>query len=293
MAIRRIHLGGLAIKTALAISIWGAAGHAREPEDSTQQSAASESSQSDQTSVQLPCISPAPIVGWEDYEGPFAKVVGAFARKLELKSVHPPHYKPGAMMCTLALKDKFVLFVQDTFDPVTFLNVGFSAGIAQAEGSYPGFGQGAAGYGKRFGAGFTGQASAGFFKDFAYPAIFSEDPRYYRQEHGGGKRRLFHAFQHVFIAYRENGTQMFNATEWLGTTSSVLLSNIYLPNVRRGFVPAAERIGYNIGSDMGFDVLREFWPEIARKLRLPFRGQGEESQTPSAGGAERNGIPRL
>jgi hypothetical protein len=24
-------------------------------------------------------------------------------------------------------------------------------------------------------------------------------------------------------------------------------------------------------SDMGFDVLREFWPEIARKLHVPFR----------------------
>jgi hypothetical protein len=26
---------------------------------------------------------------------------------------------------------------------------------------------------------------------------------------------------------------------------------------------------------MGFDVLREFWPEIARKFKLPFRGQAE------------------
>jgi hypothetical protein len=26
---------------------------------------------------------------------------------------------------------------------------------------------------------------------------------------------------------------------------------------------------------MGFDVLREFWPEISRKFRLPFRGESE------------------
>jgi len=27
--------------------------------------------------------------------------------------------------------------------------------------------------------------------------------------------------------------------------------------------------------DMGFDVLRDFWAEISRKLKLPFRGERE------------------
>jgi hypothetical protein len=27
--------------------------------------------------------------------------------------------------------------------------------------------------------------------------------------------------------------------------------------------------------DIGYDELREFWPEVARKLRLPFRDQNE------------------
>ncbi|MBZ5523118.1 MAG: hypothetical protein LAP21_12845 [Acidobacteriia bacterium] len=29
--------------------------------------------------------------------------------------------------------------------------------------------------------------------------------------------------------------------------------------------------GISFGRSIGFDVLREFWPEISRKLRLPFR----------------------
>jgi hypothetical protein len=28
-----------------------------------------------------------------------------------------------------------------------------------------------------------------------------------------------------------------------------------------------------MAQDAGFDVLREFWPEIARKFKLPFRGE--------------------
>lgn len=218
-----------------------------------------------------PCIQPPPTVSWKDYRGPFAKTVGALAGRLERKSVGKPHYKPGVRLCTLVLKDKFTLFVQDTIDPASFLNAGFNAGISQAENDDPSFGQGAAGYGKRFGANLAGQASSEFFKDFAYPTIFSEDPRYYRQGQGTFGRRLFHAVSHSVAAYKENGTRMFNFSEWIGTSSAVALSNVYHPDNRRGFAPAAERVAYGVANDIGFDVLREFWPEIARKFKLPFR----------------------
>lgn len=233
-----------------------------------------------------PCIQPAPLVSWRDYQGPFAKTVGIFGRKLERRSVRSPHYKPGAALCTLEVKDKFILFVQDTLDPVTFLSVGYDSGISQAENHDPSFGQGAAGYGKRFGANFAGQASSAFFKDFAYPTIFLEDPRYYRLAQGGTGRRLFHAASHSVIAYREtNGSRMFNFTEWLGTASAVALSNVYHPDNRRGFAPAAERVGTGVGYDIGFDALREFWPEIAHKFKLPFR----DEQDPASSGASAPG----
>jgi hypothetical protein len=132
--------------------------YAQEPAPAAQRrSAAPESSHEQaQKNVAAPCVEPPPLVRWEDYQGKFKKLVGTFARKLERKSVHPPHYKPGAVLCTLEVKDKFLLFVQDTFDPVTFLNVGFNAGLDQAQNTDPAFGQGAAGYGKRFGANFAG-----------------------------------------------------------------------------------------------------------------------------------------
>jgi hypothetical protein len=221
------------------------------------------------------CVEPPPMVRWQDYDGPLKKTVGAFAGRLERKSAHPPHYKPGAVLCSFAPKDKFILFVQDTIDPVTFLGAGFDAGIDQAQNSDPTFGQGAAGYGKRFGADFAGEASSTFFKDFAFPSLFAEDPRYYRLIHASGGRRLFHAVRHLFVAHRDNGQRMFNFSEWLGTTSAVALSNTYHPGNQRGFAPAAERVGWSVLTDVGFDVLREFWPEISRKCKLPFRG-GQE-----------------
>jgi hypothetical protein len=228
-----------------------------------------------------PCVEPPPMVRLQDYDGPLKKVVGTFARPLERKAVHAPHYKPGAKLCTLKLKDKFVLFVQDSFDPVTFLATGFNAGLDQAEDSNPSYGQGAEGYGRRFAAEFAGQASSRFFKDFAFPSIFSEDPRYYRLVHGSARSRLLHAMEHAVVAHRDNGKHMFNFSEWLGTTSAVVLSNTYQPDNQRGFAPTAERVSYGILQDMGFDVLREFWPEISRTFRLPFRGESDPASRDS------------
>ena len=231
----------------------------------------------------VPCVEPPPMVSLKDYNGPLKKPVGVFARALERKSVQQPHYKPGVVLCSLKVKDKFVLFVQDSSDPVTILGSGFWAGMDQASGNDPRFGQGAAGYGKRFAANFADQASSKFFKDFAYPSIFAEDPRYYRLARGSAKKRFVHAIGHVFVAHRENGTHMPNYSEWLGTISAATLSNTYHPDNERGIGPIASRTGYALIEDMGFDVLREFWPEISRKLKLPFRGDHEVEQSMSPG----------
>jgi hypothetical protein len=226
------------------------------------------------------CLQPPPMVGWQDYEGPFAKTVGLFARKLERKEVHLPNYKPGAKLCTLEVKDKFILFLGDTIDPATFLSAAFNSGISQAENDDPSYGQGAAGYGKRVGFNLIDQAQSDFFIDFAYPTIFSEDPRYYRLGAGSVGRRLLHAAEHAAIAHREDGTAMPNYSLWFGTSSAITLSNVYHPDHRRGFAPTAENFGVSLGNGIGFDVLREFWPEIARKFKLPFR---EENEPQTAG----------
>ena len=267
----RIYLTGLAVMAAC-----GAVSGQESPPAPQQQPAATVPLPGEtKKNATAPCLEPPPLVRLEDYEGPLKKTVGIFARKLERKSVKPPHYKTGAILCSLELKDKFVLFVMDSIDPVSFLNAGFNAGLAQAQDDDHSFGQGAVGYGKRFGASFADQASSKFFTEFAYPAIFSEDPRYYRLGNGNGGRRFLHAVEHVFVAHRDNGKRIFNFSEWLGTTSSVVLSNTYHPDNERGFEAAAQAVGFSVIQDVGFDVLREFWPEISRKFRLPFRDESD------------------
>jgi hypothetical protein len=238
-----------------------------------------------QVSPVAPCLQPPPVVNWQDYEGPFPKLMEAVGRKLELKSVNTinaSHYKPGTVLCSLTLGGKFLLFAKLSFAPITFLQVAFNAGIGQAQNSTPEFGQGAAGYGKRYGANFADQASSQFFKVVMYPEIFREDPRYYRLANGSGKRRFFHALEHSVVARGENGRTEFNFSEWLGTTSSILLSYTYHPGADTTVGHTTARVVSGVAQDAGYDVLREFWPEITRKFKLPFRDKSQPQEPVTA-----------
>jgi hypothetical protein len=215
------------------------------------------------------------VVQLKDYDGPLHKVIGTFTQKLDRQSVRDPHYKQGVVLCSLEIKDKLFLFLRDSVDPETFLGAGFNAGISQAENDDPSFGQGGEGYGKRVAASYTDEVQFRFFKEFAYPTIFREDPRYYRMGIGRPRRRFLHAVAHAVVAYNDDGRPMFNYSEWLGEASGVSLSNLYHPGARRGFVPAARSVALDVALDIGYDELREFWPEIARKFKLPFRYQNE------------------
>ena len=63
---------------------------------------------------------------------------------------------------------------------------------------------------------------------------------------------------------------MFTFAEWLGTASSVALNNLYHPGHQAGVAAATRNGVFVVLQDMGFDVLREFWPEVARRSKCPF-----------------------
>lgn len=228
-----------------------------------------------------PCLEPQKLPGLAEYEGPLKKTVGVFARAVERGSLFShPAFQGGLMLCTFGTRDKFMLFLEDSLDPLPLLGAGVDAGLDQATDRDPTFGQGGSGYARRFAADYADRASGRFFKDFLYPVVFSEDPRYYRIGKGPVGRRLLHATGHLLVAHHTDGTHLFNYSEWLGTASTVALSNFYHPGNRPGSAEMARRAGYRFAADVGFDILREFWPEIARKFKLPFRGVQKKTVPP-------------
>ena len=161
---------------------------------------------------------------------------------------------------------KFHLFTKSAFDPVSFGVVGLQAGISQAQNDSRGYGQGAAGYGKRYGAAFADQVSSGFFSNFFYPVLLKEDPRYFRLGQGTFKHRLGYALKQELVAHTDRGGRTFNFSNVLGAFSSGGLSNVYYPQSDRGFGLTMSRSGYAIAYGSLGCVANEFYPDIARKL---------------------------
>ena len=162
--------------------------------------------------------------------------------------------------------EKFRLFARSAFDPVTIVIAAAQAGVSQADNEFPTYGQGAAGYGKRFATAFGDQVSAGFFSNFLYPTAFKHDPRYFRKAQGSFKRRFTYSLLQELVCHTDKGGRAFNASVILGAFSSGALSNAYYPSRDRGFGLTMNRAGLQLAYSAAGNFFNEFWPDIHRKL---------------------------
>ena len=160
---------------------------------------------------------------------------------------------------------KFGLAVQ-YLNPYTFAFVAAEAGVNQARNSPKEYGQGAEGYGKRYGAGFADGLTAGIFITGVYPSLLRQDPRYYRLGDGNLSHRTGYALTRILVTRQDSGRKVFNFSEILGSFSSSALAVTYYPKSERDFSDVAERAGIQFALDAGFNVLKEFYPDIERKL---------------------------
>jgi hypothetical protein len=172
----------------------------------------------------------------------------------------------GAKPPPLTSGQKFKLATQ-YLNPYTFVFVAVEGGVNQARNHPEGYGQGAEGYGKRYGAGLADGLTDGLFVTGVYPSLFHQDPRYYRLGDGGFSRRMGYAVTRILMTRQDSGRKAFNVSEVLGSFSSAALAVTYYPADERDFSDVAERAGVQFAFDAGFNVLKEFYPEIVRKFR--------------------------
>jgi hypothetical protein len=158
---------------------------------------------------------------------------------------------------------KFRLFVKNATDPYNLGYTAFMAGVAQAS-DVSAYGPGAAGYGKRLGAGLADETSAGFFTTFLFPSLLHQDPRYFRQGSGPFKSRLEHALIRPVVTRRDSGGHAFNWSGLLGSIAASSLSNAYYPEQDRGVSPTFARVGWGIPFSALDHVIDEFGPDLER-----------------------------
>jgi hypothetical protein len=162
---------------------------------------------------------------------------------------------------------KFKVVGRSAFDYVEFPWYGFLAGISQAENSEPGYGQGAAGYGKRLGAAFADGTIENFWTSAILPSALHQDPRFFQLGKGGFWHRTAYAVSRTFVTRSDSGHSEFNASEIVGSAISAGISTYsYHPHSDKTLANTVSVWGSQLGYDTITIVVKEFWPDIRRKI---------------------------
>lgn len=171
-------------------------------------------------------------------------------------------YIPDA--APLSSKQKFELAWRTTVDPVTFLLTGAIAGLQQANNSFPGYGQGAQGYAKRYGADYANVVTSTFIGNAILPSLLKQDPRYFYKGSGSTRSRILYAIANSVICKGDNGRWQPNYSDILGGLASGGISNLYYPaRDRNGAALTFENAAIEIGATAAANLLQEF---VIRKL---------------------------
>ena len=168
----------------------------------------------------------------------------------------------------LSTGEKFKVVARSSFDYVQYPWYAFLAGISQAQNSEPGYGQGAEGYAKRFGAATADGTIENFMTSAVVPSLLHQDPRFFQSGHGGFRRRTWYAFTRILVTRGDNGNAQFNFSEVFGSAFSAAVSTYsYHPHEDKTVANTAKVWGTQVGYDALTYVVKEFWPDIRRKLR--------------------------
>jgi hypothetical protein len=166
-------------------------------------------------------------------------------------------YVPNA--APLNAKQKFELSWKDAIDPVTLVTMGATAGIQQASDDFPGYGQGAAGFSKRFGASYADFATSTLLGSVVFPAILKQDPRYFYKATGSKRQRVLYAIAAAVICKGDNGHWQPNYSNVLGNLASGAIANTYYPPANRAGVGVTfELTGVGIAATAAENILQEF-----------------------------------
>ena len=171
-------------------------------------------------------------------------------------------YVPDAV--PLNTKQKFQLASKSIVDPVNFGITGVIAGIEQARNDFSGYGQGAAGYARRYGAAYGDQVFGTYIGSAILPSLLKQDPRYFYKGTGTKRSRVLYAIANSVICKGDNGHWQPAYSAIGGSLAASGISNLYYPAKDRNDAALTfENTAIGIGAAAAANLLQEF---VIRKL---------------------------
>ena len=192
----------------------------------------------------------------------FVSVAGMFAADTADTVVISP---PPAEFSPMTSHERLGAYVAGLASPEAFLRSAASAGMAQASGTPKEWGGGAQGFGERMGNAFAQHVIRDTLQ-YGISATLHEDNRYFVSRETGFLRRTKYAVKSTFLARHDNGTQSFSFSRMGGAAGSAFISRAWQPTSKTTAGDGAVSFGFSMMSDVGFNVFREFWPDLKRRF---------------------------
>lgn len=180
----------------------------------------------------------------------------------------------------LTPKLKFKLALRAEIDPMEFAVDAAVAGAEQYHNTFPGYGGGWQGYGKRFGSAYADSAIGAMLGRALFPIWFHQDPRYFYRGTGGVSSRVWYAVTRTVVARGDNGNGQPNYSHVLGNFVTAGISNVYRAPSDRSFDLTMRDALIVTAGDAAGNLLREF---ISRPFtsNVPQFAKGRESDKSS------------
>ncbi len=159
----------------------------------------------------------------------------------------------------LNAKQKLELTGRTWLDPSSFAIEGIIAGVWQAENTHKGFGQGAQGYAKRYGAGFADYGTRLLLEKAVMTTMFRQDPRYFYRGTGTKRSRAFYAVSRSFVCRGDDKSDQFCYSSLIARFGTGFAINYLYPAAdrdRAGTILRNSAIG--LGFDAAFNLFQEF-----------------------------------
>jgi len=186
----------------------------------------------------------------------------------------------------LTTKLKFRLAWKSSTDPINILGTGFFAGLQQAGDEYPEFGQGAQGYGKRFGTAYADVIASTFLSGAIFPSLLKQDPRYFYKGTGGTRSRIWRAVSNSIICKGDNGRWQANYSNILGSFAGAAISSTYYPTNNQASVVLSNGF-IRMGESSLTGVMQEF---ILPKLMKHSKRRGDQVDVTEGGPAQSGSV---
>jgi hypothetical protein len=181
----------------------------------------------------------------------------------------------------LTSRQKFQLAWRTSVDPVSFALNGVIAGVQQSQNNFSGYGQGAEGYAKRYGAAYADFVSGTFIGSAILPSLLKQDPRYFYKGTGSKGSRIFYALANAVICKGDNGRWQPNYSNIGGNIAASAISTLYYPaNEHNSAAFTFESAAFGVGAIAATNLLQEF---LIRKL-IPGISNHQSAKPPSTKG---------